>query len=463
MTGAIFRNSLCTLALGFTLATSEALASLTGTTGVRVLLTGATGLIGSAVLARLQAEGHEVHAVVRRMGSPAKRLPAARLVELDIARATKAEVWLDPLRGIDAVVNCAGVLQDGPEDSTQGVHADGAAALFAACERAGVRRVVHLSAIGVDRETPTAFSRSKAAGDRALMARDLDWVILRPAVVVGRAAYGGSALFRGLAALPVLPEMPQSGMLQIVQLDEVVETVMFFLRPTAPARQALDVAGPQTLTVTEVVQTYRHWLGWPPARIVRLPPWLAALAYRLGDAAGWLGWRPPLRSTARHEIVRGAIGDPSEWMAATGIQPRALHAALASEPASVQERWFAQLYFLKPLVIATFALFWIGTGLVSLGPGFDIGQSLMLEAGATEWGGLGVIAGALADILIGIGIAVRKTARIALYAALAISIFYITAGSILVPRLWADPLGPMLKIWPILALNLVALAILKDR
>jgi len=225
----------------------------------------------------------------------------------------------------------------------------------------------------------------------------------------------------------------------------------------------LEVAGPKQLAMTDVVQTYRRWFGWPPARTVKLPRWLARAIYRAGDLIGLLGWRPPMRSTGRQEIVRGAVGDPGEWSRLTGIEPRDFDAALFAEPVSVQERWFAQLYFLKPLVLGVLALFWLATGLISLGPGFTIGQGLMIEGGAGGLASISVVAGALADIAIGIGIAFRRTARWALYAALAISIFYVIAGTILLPRLWAEPLGPMLKIWPILALNLVALAILDDR
>src|SRR5437868_15495554 len=93
-----------------------------------------------------------------------------------------------------------GVLQDSPFESTSAVHVEGTAHLYAACEQLGVCCVVHFSAIGVDRETPTAFSQTKLAADRALMTRNLDWVILRPSVEVGAAAYGGSARCRGLAA-----------------------------------------------------------------------------------------------------------------------------------------------------------------------------------------------------------------------------------------------------------------------
>jgi hypothetical protein len=282
--------------------------------------------------------------------------------------------------------------------------------------------------------------------------------------VVGRAAYGGSALFRGLAALPILPVLPRTGPLQIVQLDDLTRTIGFFLRPDAPARVALDIAGPERLAFADVVLAFRSWLGWPKPRLVPLPGWAGNLLYRLGDLAGWFGWRPPVRTTARREIVRGAVGDNSEWRLLTDIEPRSLSAALASEPASVQERWFAGLYFLKPVGFAVFALFWIGTGIISLGPGWDIGKAMLFEGGMEDpLASLTVIGGALADILIGVGIAFPRTARPALYAALAISIVYAVLGTVLVPRLWEDPLGPMLKIWPIMALNLLLLAILRDR
>jgi uncharacterized protein YbjT (DUF2867 family) len=430
---------------------------------VRVLVTGATGLIGSAVVARLVLAGHEVTAISRSIATAKRRQPEAKWLSLDIARQVTAEQWVPHFKGIEAVVNCAGALQDGPSDSLKGVHTVGIAALFEACEQLGIRRVVHFSAIGVDRETPTAFSRTKLEGDRALMARDLDWVILRPSVVLGRAAYGASALMRALAALPVLPIMPNTGPLQVVQLDEVVDTVLLLLKPDAPTRVALEIAGPERLSFADVVLHYRRWRGDKPPRVLHLPEWAARLIYVLGDLAGLLGWRPPVRSTARREIVRGAVGDPEPWSRMTGIVPRSLSAALSAEPIPVQERWFAPMYLLKPLIVAILAGFWIVTGILSIGPSYELGVELMLEGGAGPLSGPSVIAGGLADLLVGIGIAVRRFTRPALYAALAISLFYVVAGTILLPQLWLEPLGPLTKIWPILMLNLTALAILKDR
>jgi uncharacterized protein YbjT (DUF2867 family) len=429
---------------------------------VRILLVGASGFIGSSVAGRLRAAGHEIVAVVRRRGAAAEGIGADRLVQLDIARTTSHD-WIEHLDGIDAVVNAAGVLQDSPADSTHGVHAAGASALFEACERAGVRRVVHLSAIGVDRGGLSGFSRSKLAGDEALMGRDLDWVILRPSVVLGGSAYGAGAMFRGLAAWPVLPVPEETGPLQVVHLDDLVDTIVFFVNPDAPARQAIEVAGPERLSFAEVVAAFRRWLGWRPARIVPMPRWAADAMYRTGDLVGSLGWRAPMRSTAKREIVRGAVGDPGAWTRLTGIEPRSLRDALAANPASVQERWFARLYFLKPAVFVSLALFWTLTGVVSLGPGWQIGRDYMTAAGAEALAAPGIIAGALADIAIGLGIAYRPTARPALYGAVVVTLLYLVAGTIFLPSLWADPLAPLLKTLPILALNFVALAILEDR
>jgi len=429
---------------------------------LRVLLTGATGLIGGAVLAGLHGDGHEAVAVVRGTGATAQLPEAARCVALDIAEATSPGDWLPHLTDIVAVVNCAGVLQDSPRDSTAGVHTDGAAALFAACEQAGVRRVVQISAIGVDRGAATAFARSKLAGDEALTARNLEWVILRPSVVVGRRAYGGSALFRGLAASPLLPRVADTGPLQVVQLDDVVRTVLFFLKPDAPSRIVLDLAGPERLSLDEVLIAYRRWLGLGEARFVTVPGWLVGATCRLGDLIGLLGWRPPLRSTTRLESMRGAVGDPVPWMRLTGIEPQSLRAALAAEPASVQERWFARLYLVKPLALAMLALYWVATGLVALGPGWEDAVGLIQEAGFSAAAALAA-AGATADIAIGVGIAVRRTAKPALRAALALSIAYVTLATFLLPGLWTDPLGPLMKVLPILVLTLVALAVLDDR
>src|SRR5690606_8251756 len=130
---------------------------------------------------------HEVAAAMRNTGKGS--VSAARIIVADMA-TTDVDAWAAHLPGMDAVVNCAGTLQDGPRENTRAAHAAGADALFHACEQRGIRRVIHFSAIGVDRAQPSAFSATKHQGDTMLKARDLDWVILRPSVVLGRGVFG---------------------------------------------------------------------------------------------------------------------------------------------------------------------------------------------------------------------------------------------------------------------------------
>ncbi|AZO82045.1 MULTISPECIES: SDR family oxidoreductase [unclassified Bosea (in: a-proteobacteria)] len=428
----------------------------------RILIIGATGLIGTRIAAELAVLGHQVVGAARDVGASARRLPGLEWIRLDLA-SSRAEDWSRHLAGVDAVVNCAGGLQSGPTDRLADTHSQGPQALFAACHASGVRRIVHFSAIGVDRATPTEFSRTKLAGDTALMASNLDWVILRPSVVLGAPAYGASALIRGLAALPVLPVMPDTAPIQPVTLDDVAATAIFFIDPASPSRLVLELVGPEAMSFPDVIRQYRRWLGFRPAFEFRLPAWLAAGLYRLGDFTARLGWRPAVRSTARSEIARGAVGDPSDWQRLTGIAPKSLSAALMARPASVQEGWFARLYLLKPVVLGSLVLFWMGSSLASLGPGYGAGLGLLADRLSSSTAALVVIGGGIADLLIGVGIAIRRTTRAALIAGIVVSALYALAGTIVTPWLWLDPLAPLLKIGPVIALLLVGLATLKDR
>ena len=431
---------------------------------MRILVLGAYGFIGSAVAARLVADGHEVVGAGRRIKAARERRPDLHWVKIDLARARKPELWQGHLAGIDAVVNCAGILQDAPADSTQKVHVEGAGALFAACAQAGVRRVILISAVGVGADEATRFARTKYAAEEALKRENLDWVILRPSLVVGHAAYGGMAMLRALAAIPfVLPLARESASLQPVQVGEVAAAVSFFLRPDAPVRRTVEIAGPQRMTLAQLIASYRRWLGLPAATLIRLPMIAASAVSWLGDGVSFLGWRSPLRTTALKQLSRALARDPVEWTRITGIVPTRLETALALDPASAQDRWFARLYLLKPLVIAVLALFWIMSGAIGLGPARPLVADLSIEIGFDGWSQFAAIASGLVQLVLGIGIAIRATARAALLASLPIAIVYIAVGGLMRIGLWLDPLGALIKMFPLVVLTVVALAILDDR
>ncbi len=431
---------------------------------MRVLITGAYGLIGAACLARLHRDGHELIGAGRSVAEARRRFPYARWEVADFDALTTARSWHALLDGVDAVVNCVGALQDGARDNLRRVHVEAPAALFAACEERGVRRVIHVSAVGAGPEGATAFARTKGETEHNLRSRALDWVILRPGLVLARGAHGGTALVRAAAGVPFVTPVVAAKPIQIVAVEDVAETVAWALRPGASARLTLEPVHPQPLTLGAIVAAYRGWLGLKPQSTIVLPRLITAVASRAADALAWLGWRSPMRTTALAQLGAGVTGDPTSWIAATGIAPKSLEDILAGEPATVAERWFARLYLLKPLAIAVLAVFWIASGVIALGPGFSGALLITRLAGASlDVGKAAVVIGAALDIVLGIAVLVRRWCRAALIAMLAVSLFYVIAAAIATPQLLVDPLGSILKIFPTMVAMLFVLAILDER
>jgi uncharacterized protein YbjT (DUF2867 family) len=431
---------------------------------MRVLITGAYGLIGAACLAKLRLERHDLVGAGRNINQARRRFPYVRWVTADFRELTTPDAWCELLSGIDAVVNCVGALQDGARDDLERVHVTAPAALFAACERAGVRRVVHISAVGAGAGASTAFARTKGETERKLAERDLDWVVLRPGLVIASGVYGGTALLRGAAGVPLVSPIVAAKAIHVVAIEDVAATVAWALRPGASSRRTLELVHPQAMTLGSIVASYRTWLGLEPQPVVALPRQIAAVVSTVADALSWLGWRSPMRTTALTQLGEGIAGDPTEWMAATGIRPRSLDDVLALDPATVQDRWFSRLYVLKPLAIALLTAFWIISGIIALGPGWPGALLILRLAGFNLVGAkLAIIVGAALDITLGMAMLFRRTCRAALITSLVVSVGYVLAAAVAVPHLFVDPLGSMLKIFPIMLATLFVLAILDER
>lgn len=420
---------------------------------MRVLVAGAYGFIGAYIAARLLRDGHEVVGAGRDIAFASQRYPHLRWIAADF-RTDQAEDWARRLRGFEAVVNCVGVLGDGGRDSTEAAHVAGADALFAGCEAAGVRRVIHISAVGASAAARTRYGATKEEGDRRLMARDLDWLILKPSLVIAPGAYGGTALVRGLAGLPWRTPLPDApGTFRPIHVDDLCEAVARALAPGAPRRVVLDAAGPDEASLAELVAVHRAWLGFGEMRELTLPAWLTRIAAFGADALAGMGARTPLRSTSLKQMAFDVGGDPAHLPAQLGVAPQGFADALAARPATVADRWHARLYFLKPAARTLFALFWIVTGLVCLGPGrnqaiglaFDAGIPVALAPFAADFGGL-------FDIVIGALLLMRWRARLVLAIMAGVTLLYIAVLSALLPWLWSDPLGRLLKTVPLFAL-----------
>jgi uncharacterized protein YbjT (DUF2867 family) len=429
---------------------------------MRILVVGAYGLIGSYVTARLLVEGHEVVAAGRDIRKAARRWPQARWIKADLGRMTAAD-WRPHLNGVAAVVNCAGALQDGPSDRLSAAHVDGVLRLAEACHESGARRFVQVSALGVERNTG-AFAETKRASDEALMATDLDWVLIRPGLVLAPSAYGGSALLRGLAALPlVMPAVHAGSVVQAVSVDDLAACVTAAVRPDAPKRVVAALSAADAPTLAQLLKALRAWLGLSSAPVIALPSVLGAAASRVADSLAWFGWKSALRSAALGQLAQGVHGETSAGALSLGFVPRTLDQVLAAWPSTVQDRWFARLFFLKPLAILILALFWILSGVIGLMSLDQAAEQLGLAGFSLEASRATVKIGAAVDIALGVLVCIRRTAPLALKGMVLVSVGYLVGACLWRRDLWFDPLGPLLKVLPGAVLALTTLAVMEER
>jgi uncharacterized protein YbjT (DUF2867 family) len=415
---------------------------------LKILVLGGYGLIGLAITKALIAAGHEVTGLGRSLAKGRAAVPAANWIARDLSRMTNTEDWADVLAGMDVVVNAAGVLQDGMNDRVMAVQQDAVQALAAACKPAGVRQIVQISAPGVSESSDTVFYRSKAEGDAAVKASGVNWVIFRPGLVLSPQAYGGTSLLRQLAAVPLVqPVMMADADIRIVHVQDVAAAVVRAVEEGLTQVDA-DLLSSEPTRLEDLILAIRSWLGFAkPKAVIRAPLFLGAMTARLGDLAGWLGWRPALRTTSLRVLGKGVTGNAATWPV------RGLAESLQALPSTVQERTYARMALLYPFLLLVLSGFWIVSGLIGWWQQAAAMAVFGPEVPAPLAKGF-VLGGAVADIAIGAALLVRPFTRPAALAAVLVSLAYLAGSAMLVPHLWADPLGPMVKVFPAIGLAL---------
>ncbi|MBL8472050.1 MAG: NAD(P)H-binding protein [Rhodocyclaceae bacterium] len=261
---------------------------------MKILLTGASGFIGRNLMAALSRDAHQVIPVSRRHGT-------------DVTGLQTADAWLPQLDAIDAVINAVGIIGETRAQRFDTLHAVVPRALFDACQRAGVTRVIQISALGADETAFSAYHLSKKAADDHLRRLDLDWFIVRPSIIYGRGG-ASAALFQRLARLPVIGVVGDGGQpLQPVHIADVVATVRRCLT-AARTRQTLDLAGNQTFGYVDWLQHLRLAQGLGPAPVLKMPIWLAL-------AGAWLGqsFNPLLRPANIRMLLYSRTANSAAW------------------------------------------------------------------------------------------------------------------------------------------------------
>jgi len=191
----------------------------------RALVLGGYGLIGASTMRALSEAGFNVTGVGRSLAAARLVLPQAQWEIADLTRL-EATDWAQLCAGYDVVVNAAGALQDGAGDDLSAIHEEMPRRLLAGLQGRDVR-LVQISAAGVSPESSTEFFRSKARGDASIMASEVAHVILRPTLVLGQAAYGGTALLRAAAALPLVDwRMLPEARIQTVALADLSRAIV---------------------------------------------------------------------------------------------------------------------------------------------------------------------------------------------------------------------------------------------
>lgn len=254
---------------------------------MRVLVIGGAGFLGRQIVGRLVAEGHVVHVPTRQFqhARPLLVHPTVTVMEANI----HDDATLNRLvKGCDVVLNLIGILHSrpgqpfGPDFNLAHVQLPGRVAK--ACLAHGVKRFIHVSALGADAQAPSGYLRSKAAGEQAIReayaaAHHDGFTIFRPSVVFGPEDQFMNMFARLARFFPLLPIAGAQAKMQPVFVQDVAQAILNAMSQPWAAGQTFDLAGPRVYTLGELVELAALWSGHPrpvialPMSIGRMQAW----------------------------------------------------------------------------------------------------------------------------------------------------------------------------------------------
>jgi uncharacterized protein YbjT (DUF2867 family) len=296
-----------------------------------LLLTGATGLVGSAVLGRLLSEGSEIRCLVR----DPRRLGAQRVrVQIALGDLTDPPSFRNALRGVHTVVHLAASIRDQPRGSIEELNGIATWRMVEAAERQGVERFVFFSALGASTHHRTRCLRAKALAEQAVREANVRSIVFAPSIVYAP----GDPWLMLLERLALLPVMPVSGRgraaFQPIWADDVAACVLAALRAdgTDPAsgirHRRYELAGPETLSHTDIVRTLLRSLN-RKRPLLHVPTPIVSRALRtlerVGGSRAFATWDEAELMETAMTSSRGAADAE-----ALGVRPQRMAAVLGS-------------------------------------------------------------------------------------------------------------------------------------
>lgn len=288
-----------------------------------ITIFGGGGFLGRHITQHLTAAGARVRIAQRniRIAQDVKPLGNLGQTQLIAADIRKPETVARAVHGADAVVNLVGILK-GDFDA---FHHEGAANVARASAAAGARALVHVSAIGADAGSKSAYGRSKAEGEAAVRAAFPQATILRPSIVFGREDQFVNRFAGLIASLPIVPIIGGKARFQPVYVDDVAEAVKLSLSdPAQFGGRTFELGGPETISMAELNKRIAKEIGEDPS-FVDMPDSLSGL---MAGLTGWLPGAPITRDQWAMLQSDNVVADGADGLEAFGITPTPMAAVI---------------------------------------------------------------------------------------------------------------------------------------